>query len=260
VKLRPLIIAALFLPLPGCTVLGKVGQVLMDPSIPVGAASDQPTQVAFSLYASPTLNGNPRSLDAPVADAVLEPSPYAVSLTAGNPQVLTEKVEVLLAYLQEQFPAVSPIEQEQEQPTLPRSSMEDSSPGTYDDPEVHLSLAQPQMVSAEQIATPIAIKIFQLRDDSLLHNTVYSGLEQEPAKALRSTYIRDDDYLLTPGQFKFVPFEAIDADTRFIAVIANYSNQQDATWKQVLRVQPRGRKVVLAVQINDSQILLKEES
>lgn len=259
-KLRPLIIAALFLPLPGCTVLAKVGQVLMDPSIPVGAASDQPTQVAFSLYASPTLNGNPRSLDAPVADAVLEPSPYAVSLTAGNPQVLTEKVEVLLAYLQEQFPTVSPIEQEQEQPTLPRSSMEDSSPGTYDDPEVHLSLAQPQMVSAEQIATPIAIKIFQLRDDSLLHNTVYSGLEQEPAKALRSTYIRDDDYLLTPGQFKFVPFEAIDADTRFIAVIANYSNQQDATWKQVLRVQPRGRKVVLAVQINDSQILLKEES
>jgi type VI secretion system protein VasD len=262
VKLRPLIIAALFLPLLGCTVLSKVGQVLMDPSIPVGAASDQPTQVAFSLYASPTLNGNPRSLDATVADAVLEPSPYAVSLTAGNPQVLTEKVEVLLAYLQEQFPAVSPIEQEQEQeqPTLPRSSMEDSSPGTYDDPAVHLSLAQPQTVSAEQIATPIAIKIFQLRDDSLLHNAVFSGLEQDPAKALRSTYIRDDDYLLTPGQFKFVPFEALDADTRFIAVIANYSNQQDTTWKQVLRVQPRGRKVVLAVQINDSQILLKEES
>ncbi|MNF12656.1 Type VI secretion lipoprotein [compost metagenome] len=57
-----------------------------------------------------------------------------------------------------------------------------------------------------------------------------------------------------------MPFEALDADTRFIAVIANYSNQQDTTWKQVLRVQPRGRKVVLAVQINDSQILLKEES
>lgn len=258
-SIRPYLSLALVCALSGCTTLGKVGQVLMDPSIPVGAPGDQPTQVAFSLYASPTLNGNPRSHDAAVTNPVLEPSPYAVSLSAGDPLALTEKVQALLEHLQSEFPAMSPMTQEP-QAALARSPMEEGSPGSYDDPSVHFEFQDYQPLSAEQLATPIAIKILQLRDDSLMLNSPYPLLDEDPSKALRSTYIRDDDYLLLPGQFKFVRFEPLEADTRFIAVIANYHNRPNATWKQVLRIEPRGRRIALSVQINDSQILLKEES
>ncbi|MFB4394599.1 MULTISPECIES: type VI secretion system lipoprotein TssJ [unclassified Pseudomonas] len=246
----------------GCTFLGKMGQVIMDPSVPVGALKDQPTEVAFSLNASATLNANPNSLDVErEPGGALAPTPYAVSLSADDPRALTEKVGSLLAYLQAQFPEQPlAMEQEDDYEAPADASVEESTLGLYQDPAVILELPGPRPLAAAPIATPIAIKILQLRDDSLLRNSTYLLLDQDPKKALRSTYIRDDDYLLFPGQFKFVPFEPLHADTRFIAVIADYNNQEDATWQQILRIDPRGRQVVLSVLLDDTQVLLKEES
>lgn len=246
----------------GCTSLSKIGQVIMDPSVPVGANKDQPTQVAFSINASPTLNGNPHSLEVAGESApVVEPSPYAVSLSAADPYVLIEKVGVLFEHLQAEFPAISPVlMEEDDDPATARSPLEESTPGSYGDPTVVLTLPRaPAVASSEPVATPMAIKILQLRDDSLLRNSVYELLDKNPAKTLRSTYIRDDDYLLRPGQFKFIPFVDIDPETRFVAVIADYRNQQDATWQQVLQIPPRGRQIILSVLLNDAQVLLKEE-
>ncbi|MCE5985648.1 type VI secretion system lipoprotein TssJ [Pseudomonas sp. LM20] len=247
--------------LSGCTSLSKIGQVVMDPSVPVGAPKEHPTQVAFSINASPTLNGNPNSLEmASEGEPVIEPSPYAVSLSAGDPYMLTEKVGTLFEYLQEHFPAMSPVDipvDEGEEPA--RSPLEESAPGSYDDPTVVLTLPRTTTVATEPVATPMAIKILQLRDDSLLRNSVYELLDKDPAKTLRSTYIRDDDYLLRPGQFKFIPFTPIEPETRFVAVIADYRNQENATWRQVLRIPPRGHQVILSVLLNDTQVLLKEE-
>lgn len=115
-------------------------------------------------------------------------------------------------------------------------------PGSYDDPTVVLTLPRTTTVATEPVATPMAVKILQLRDDSLLRNSVYELLDKDPAQALRSTYIRDDDYLLRPGQFKFIPFAPIEAETRFVAVIADYRNQENATWSQVLRIPPAGTR------------------
>lgn len=245
----------------GCTLLGKMGQVIIDPSVPVGALGDQPTKVAFSLNASTTLNANPNSLEVPEYAAAVAPTPYAVSLSADDLDALTERVGSLLAYLQAQFPHDSlATAHEDDNEVLARAALQESTLGRYENPTVVLDLPGPRPINTAPIATPIAIKILQLRDDSLLRNSTYLLLDQNPEKALRSTYIRGDDYLLLPGQFKFVPFEPLHADTRFIAVIADYNNQQDATWQQVLRIPPRGRQVVLSVLVDDTQILLKEES
>ncbi|KNX78278.1 hypothetical protein DA83_23715 [Pseudomonas sp. 250J] len=245
----------------GCTALSKMSQVAMDPSIPVGATKDQPTEIAFSINASPTLNSNPNSLQAATEqESSLEPSPYAVSLSAGDPYALTEKVGTLLEFLHEQFPAISPVELPEDEADEPaRSPLEESTPGHYEESNVVLTLPRTTTVAPEPAATPMAIKILQLRDDSLLRNSIYELLDKDPAKVLRSTYIRDDDYLLRPGQFKFIPFAAIEAETRFIAVIADYRHQENATWSQVLRIPPRGQHIILSVLLNDTQILLKEE-
>jgi len=247
--------------LTGCTSLSRMSQVLTDHSLPIGPPKDHPTEVAFSINASPTLNGNPNSVDISTEDeSVLKPSPYAVSLSAGDPYALTEKVGSLFAFLQEQFPAMSPVViVEDDNIELERSPLEESTPGSYDDPTVVLALPRTTTVATEPVATPMAIKILQLRDDSLLRNSVYQMLDEDPAKALRSTYVRDDDYLLRPGQFKFIPFAPIEPETRFVAVIGDYRNQENATWQQVLRIPPRGRQIILAVLVNDMQILLKEE-
>ena len=243
--------------LSGCTPLSRMSQVLMDPSLPIGAPKDHPTQIAFSINASPTLNG-PSNLETPFEHvSPLEPSPYGVSLSAGDPYALAEKVGTLLTFLQEQFPAMSPVEVEEDE--LPRSPLEENTPGRYEDPTVLLTVPPTTPAATQQVATPIAIKILQLRDDSLLRNSVYQQLDKDPAKTLRSTYIRDDDYVLRPGQFKFIPFEPLHADTRFVAVIGDYRNHENATWQQVLRIPPRGRQVVLSVLLNEGQLVLREE-
>lgn len=244
--------------LAGCTSLSRMSQVALDHSLPIGPPEDHPTQVAFSINASPTLNGNPNSAPTPAEqESALPPSPYAISLTAQDPQALVEKVGSLFDYLQQQFPQA--LGEQSQSGSLAFAADDDSTLGSYDDPAVVLTLPSATEVTAEPIATPIAIKILQLRDDSLLRNSVYQLLDEDPAKVLRSTYIRDDDYVLAPGQFKFIPFEPIHADTRFIAVIGDYREQNDATWGQVLRITPRGRQVVLSVVLNDTQIVLKEE-
>ncbi|MEN5128153.1 type VI secretion system lipoprotein TssJ [Pseudomonas alloputida] len=263
-KPHPLLLATLLLTLvvpTGCTSLSRMSQVAMDHSLPIGPPKDHPTEVAFSINASPTLNGNPNSLDvAAEQDSALEPSPYAVTLSAGDAYALTEKIGVLFEYLQAQFPAMSPVELDEGDESDPaRSPLEESGPGSYDDPQVALTLPRTTSVASALVATPIAITILQLRDDSLLRNTVYQLLEQDPAKALRSTYIRSDDYLLRPGQFKYIPFEPIHAETRFVAVIADYRGHENASWRQVLRIPPRGRQIMLSVLVNDTHIVLKEE-
>ncbi|NIF27148.1 type VI secretion system lipoprotein TssJ [Pantoea sp. Tr-811] len=255
-------LVATLIGLSGCTALSKMGQVAMNPSIPVGPPKDHPTEVAFSINASPTLNSNPNSVDAGVEqEEGLEPNPYAVSLSAGDPYALTEKVGSLFEFLQEQFPAIPPVEMpEEEADGRVRSPFEDSTPGRYEDSNVVLTLPRNTTAATEPVATPMAIKILQLRDDSLLRNSVYHLLDKDPAEALRSTYIRDDDYLLRPGQFKFIPFAAIEPETRFVAVIADYRNQENATWSQVLRIPPRGQHIILSILLHDTQVLLKEEN
>ncbi|MEN5035434.1 type VI secretion system lipoprotein TssJ [Pseudomonas sp. TWI929] len=259
----PFVVAllAILIGITGCTSLSRMSQVVMDHSLPIGPPKDHPTEVAFSINASPTLNGNPNSFDIGAEhESALEPSPYAVSLSAGDPVALTEKVGTLFEYLQEQFPAISPVVMDEDDGSNPpRSPLEESTPGSYDDPTVVLTLPHTTTEAAASVATPMAIKILQLRDDSLLRNSVYQLLDKDPAKTLRSTYIRDDDYLLRPGQFKFIPFAPIEADTRFVAVIGDYRSQDNATWRQVLRIPPRGHQIILSVLLNDTQLLLKEE-
>lgn len=247
--------------LSGCTALGKMGQVALNPSIPVGPPKDHPTEIAFSINASPTLNSNPSSVVVLAEqESSLAPSPYAVTLSAGDPYALAEKVGTLFEFLQEQYPAASPVELPEEEADLPlRSPFEHSTPGRYEDANMVLTLPRSTTPATEAVATPMAIKILQLRDDSLLRNSLYELLDKDPAKALRSTYIRDDDYLLHPGQFKLIPFTAIEPETRFVAVIADYRNQDDATWNQVLRIPPRGHQIILSVLLNDTQVLLKEQ-
>lgn len=254
----PLLVIALGVT--GCTTLGRMSQVALDPSLPIGPPGDHPTQVAFSINASPTLNSNPHSLEpSPAWEHAVESNPYAVSLSAGDPHDLAD-IQPSLDCQQDQLPALPPGVSDDAPPALPTHALPATGAlGSYADTAVLLTLPHTAAVASEPVATPMAIKILQLRDDSLLRNSLYQPLDEDPAKTLRSSYVRGDDYLLRPGQFKFVPFAPLEPDTRFIAVIGDYRNQENATWRQVLRVPPRGHQIVLSVLVNDTQLLLKEE-
>jgi len=245
------------LALGGCTMLGKIGQVIWTPSIPVGGPDDQPSRYSLSLHASD--NVNPRLIStgtAPVEDE--NRSPYTLNVQAASPQALTDKVQTLLNHLYEAVPAQSLLTIEPT-PAEQMSPIEDALLGAYDAQGV--SLTTPWGSPAlEHVATPIAFKVLQLTDDSLLVNASPEALAEDLKKTLGSTYIRADDYLLQPGQFKFIDLRALDEDTRFIAVIANYHSSDVGQWKQRLRVEPKGRQYAVLVQLDATQVSLKGET
>lgn len=254
-RLGTLLLACLTLG--GCTMLGKVGQVIWTPSIPVGGPDDQPSRYSLSLHASDHVN--PRLISTGTApDEDANRAPYTLNVQASSPQALTDKVQTLLNHLYENVPAQSPLSLEPA-PVVPMSPLEDTLLGDYDAQGV--SLTTPWGNPALQhVATPIAFKVLQLTDDSLLVNASPQAMAEDMKKALGSTYIRADDYLLQPGQFKFVDLRALDEDTRFIAVIANYHSADVSQWKQHLRVEPKGRQYAVLVQLDAAQVSLKEET
>lgn len=254
-RLGTLLLACLTLG--GCTMLGKIGQVIWTPSIPVGGPDDQPSRYSLSLYASD--NVNPRLISTGTAlDEDASRSPYTLNVQATSPQALTDKVQTLLSHLYESVPAQSPLSLEPE-PVVPMSPVEDALLGDYDAQGVRLTTPWGNPALAH-VATPIAFKVLQLTDDSLLVNASPQAMADDLKKTLGSTYIRADDYLLNPGQFKFIDLRALDEDTRFIAVIANYHSTDVGQWKQRLRVEPKGRQYAVLVQLDATQVSLKGET
>jgi type VI secretion system VasD/TssJ family lipoprotein len=254
-RLGSLLLACLTLV--GCTMLGKIGQVIWTPSIPVGGPDDQPSRYSLSLYASD--NVNPRLISTGTApDEDASRSPYTLNVQATSPQALTDKVQTLLSHLYESVPAQSPLSDEPA-PVVPMSPLEETLLGDYDAQGVRLTTPWGNPTLAH-VATPIAFKVLQLSDDSLLVNASPQALAEDLKKTLGSTYIRADDYLLQPGQFKFIDLRALDEDTRFIAVIANYHNADVGQWKQRLRVEPKGRQYAVLVQLDAAQVSLKGET
>lgn len=117
--------------------------------------------------------------------------------------------------------------------------------------------ANVQLIS---VATPIVFKILQLKDDSVFLNADHDELVKDLKKALGSTYVADDDYVLQPGQFKYIDFSDIDKKTRYVAVFANFHNLDGATWKQAIRLESKNYRYALLVTFEGSRVAIVDES
>ncbi|HGX3311244.1 TPA: type VI secretion system lipoprotein TssJ [Pseudomonas aeruginosa] len=308
--------------LAGCSTVGnvfkKTGQILMDPSIQIGAAEDQPTQIALSLYASADVNPNPVSrptaapIEAPepLALDLEDDGPFAVSLRSASKGELIEHLRALLGHLQDEqtgSPSALAVRQrsaipglvvdEQAPPltlgkTLPETLFTSTAtsrgpfpanwmlrqgqalPGTKADlwnPSMrNLDLGQYSRATGlapaadpratPTSATPIAFRVLQLKDDSMLENVDPELLRKDPEKALGSTLLASDDYTLAPGQFKFIEFAAIDEKTRYIGVVADFHDPNAERWHDVFRIEPRGRKYPLMVMLQSTRVAITDES
>lgn len=326
-------------------VLTKTGQILMDPSIPIGPPDEHPSQVGLSLYAAPDVNPNPASMpdddEAATSAATAsnrEAGPYEVRLKSDDRQDLIESLRGLLEELEDGRPSLHPLRRVDTGPSTilrdpaepePAPPAEDAivmrdlmlklgvstdylpgrqfgsgpqvieqgysgvplpvggglaapSPqgalatsaqeGASVGPGSGLALGLGQYSRAHSLppaepappprgaATPIAFKVLQLKDDSLLLNVDPEQLAKDLKKALGSTYITEDDYVLQPGQFKFIDFARIDKATRYVAIVADFHDQNGAVWKQAFRLEPNGRRYALLMTLHGNRVAIVDES
>ncbi|RQS75470.1 type VI secretion system lipoprotein TssJ [Burkholderia sp. Bp8963] len=285
--------------LAGCSTVGnvlrKTGQVLMDPSIQVGSAENQPTQIALSLYADPLVNPNPaieggndEAKPEQVADSPAvrnAAGQYAVQLQSSTRTGLIEALEALLGQLETgdaprpggpgaavaadgPWPPLPVGLPRQSERVLAKDKGATAAPGPlprtgdlgqYRDGQA-IPDAPPLTRVERYVSTPVPFKIVQLKDDSVLLNADPSLLRDNLKKTLGSTYLNADDYLLAPGQFKFINYADIDKDTRFIAVVADFHDANPEAIKQVFRVEPRGRKYALLITLGNTRAAITDES
>lgn len=105
-------------------------------------------------------------------------------------------------------------------------------------------------------ASPVEIQVFELQDDSMFMSADYDQLKDDYKKALRSNFVKNYDYVLTPGQFKFVnPFE-LDENTHYIGVMAHFSDPEISEWKKAVKVLNTGREYHLLMFFKDYNVKL----
>ena len=268
----PLIVALSILS--GCTSLGniatKTGKVLRDPSIPIGPPGEQPTVVSLSMHATHRVNPNPASMEVTVNAEPERPERFSVSLASDSEEELALQMRATLKVMEKALdaqsspwltvqPVVLAMQDESDEPSSGRA---DASIVASDTGRTfasnHRDVGQYDGVLAERrsfdsspdggpIATPVRFKVLQLRDDAMLLNADVNAIDGDLRKALGSTYVSDDDYVLQPGQFKFIDSLAVREGVHFIAVVAMFHDMEGATWKRVFRVQPRGRRYPLLI-------------
>lgn len=112
---------------------------------------------------------------------------------------------------------------------------------------------------APAAATPIALRILQLKDDSLLEHADPALLRKDPKSALGSSFLASDDYILAPGQFKFIEFTVVDEKARYIAVVADFHDPSAERGHDVFRIESRGRKYPLMVIAKKTRVAIMDE-
>ncbi|WP_104205117.1 type VI secretion system lipoprotein TssJ [Billgrantia saliphila] len=113
--------------------------------------------------------------------------------------------------------------------------------------------------NVEGDGTPLRFQILQLKDDSMLMAADHNQLRDDLEGALGTNYLAHDDFTVLPGQWKFYePFE-VDEETRYIGLIAFYSDPDQAQWKKVVKVASRGADYHLLVHLRDFDAELRNE-
>lgn len=105
-------------------------------------------------------------------------------------------------------------------------------------------------------ATPVEIQVFELEDDSMFLASGYDQLAGDAPAALKSNYVDHRDFSLVPGQFKFIDSFEIAEETRYISVMARFSDPDVSDWKKVVKVLPVGRVYHLLMYFDGTEVVL----
>ncbi len=106
-------------------------------------------------------------------------------------------------------------------------------------------------------SSPVELQVFELVDDSMFMSADFDQINDDFKKVLKSNYIKVYDYAMMPGQFKFVEEMKVDDDTKYIAVLAKYSEPELSEWKKAVKIVNVGRQYHVLVLLKDYDVILQ---
>lgn len=104
----------------------------------------------------------------------------------------------------------------------------------------------------------VELQVFELQDDSMFMYAGFDEIKTDVKKALKHNLVNVYDYMLQPGQFKFVEPIEIDEDTQYIGVMARFAEPELSEWKRAVKVINAGRQYHLLVYLKDYDVMLEK--
>ncbi|XEV12397.1 type VI secretion system lipoprotein TssJ (plasmid) [Vibrio alginolyticus] len=104
----------------------------------------------------------------------------------------------------------------------------------------------------------VELQVFELQDDSMFMYAGFDEIKADVKKALKHNLVNVYDYMLQPGQFKFVEPIEIDEDTQYIGVMARFAEPELSEWKRAVKVINTGRQYHLLVYLKDYDVMLEK--
>ncbi len=104
----------------------------------------------------------------------------------------------------------------------------------------------------------VELQVFELQDDSMFMYAGFDEVKADAKKALKHNLVNVYDYMLQPGQFKFVEPIKLDEDTQYIGVMARFAEPELSEWKRAVKIINTGRQYHLLVYLKDYDVMLEK--
>lgn len=109
-------------------------------------------------------------------------------------------------------------------------------------------------------ASPVGVQLIYMSEDSKLREADFDQISTDKMEeVLGKNYIDHQDFNLLPDTMKTLPLTKLEPATRYIGVVAYFSDDQVTEWKAIERVTGTGHHYHLLVHVRDNSIELKKE-
>lgn len=115
---------------------------------------------------------------------------------------------------------------------------------------------------AQGRASPVFVRLYQLKDAGAFNNASYEALQAQEAATLGDSVIAREELPLAPGATRELQLK-IEPQTRFIGVIADFRDIPNARWRAVTsapekRLRDLLREKRISIQLEDTRVSIDE--
>jgi type VI secretion system protein VasD len=93
-------------------------------------------------------------------------------------------------------------------------------------------------------ASPVVVRVYQLRNDGEFNSADFFGVYEKEKETLGASLVSREEYVLAPGEDRKLDLP-VNAETRFIGVVAAFRDIRVARWRAVSRPPEKKLKDVL---------------
>ena len=83
-------------------------------------------------------------------------------------------------------------------------------------------------------ASPVVVRVYQLRNDGEFNGADFFSVYEKEKETLGASLVSREEYVLAPGEDRKLELP-LNAETRFIAVVAAFRDIRTARWRAISR-------------------------